>query len=96
MLIIALLGAFFFYIALFLIWESTQTRLDSVNAILIALNNMMWMPQNVVFTTFRVILLVATGYVVLDIFRSAAKRATRKRNNDEKNEIGWKKPPRVE
>ncbi|RYG73957.1 hypothetical protein EON80_02825 [bacterium] len=96
MVIIALLGAFVFYVALYLIWESTQSRLDSVNAVLHALNNMMWVPQNTVFTVFRVVLLLATAYVVLDMFRSAAKRATRKKDNDEKNALSWKKPPSVD
>jgi uncharacterized metal-binding protein len=96
MLIIALLGAFFFYVALYLIWESSQSRLDSVAAVLHALNNMMFLPQNVVFTIFRGLLFIAACYVVADMFRSAAKRATRKRNNQEKNVLSWKKPPRID
>jgi phosphotransferase system glucose/maltose/N-acetylglucosamine-specific IIC component len=96
MLIIALLGAFFFYVALYLIWESTQSRLDSVAAVLQALNNMMWVPPNLVFAIFRGVLFLATCYVVLDLFISATKRATRKRGNKEKNELSWKKPPRID
>lgn len=95
MFIIALLGAFIFYVGLYLLYESTQTRLDSASAVLHALNNMLWLPQTTVFMIFRGVLLAATFYVIADLVRSAAKRAARKRNNDEKNELSWKKPPRA-
>lgn len=95
MFIVALLGAFLFYVGLYLLYESTQMRLDSASAVLHALNNMLWLPQTTVFMIFRGVLMVATFYVVGDFFYSAAKRATRKRNNHEKNVLSWKKPPRV-
>ncbi len=95
MFIVALVGAFLFYVGLYLLWESSLVPLDSADAVLRALNHMMWLPQNTVFTIFRGILLVGTLYVVADFFLSAAKRATRKRNTEEKNVLSWKKPPRV-
>ncbi len=95
MFIVALLGAFVFYVGLYLLYESTQVHLDSANAVLHALNNMLWLPQTTVFTIFRGLLIIATLYVVSDALISAAKRATRKRNEEEKNVISWKKPPRV-
>jgi uncharacterized metal-binding protein len=95
MFIVALLAAFVFYVGLYLLYESTQVRLDSASAVLHALNNMLWLPQNTVFTIFRGLLFIATLYVVGDFLLSAAKRATRRRNNEEKNVLSWKKPPRV-
>lgn len=95
MFIVALLGAFLFYVGLYLLYESTQMRLDSANAVLKALNNMLWLPQTTVFTIFRGLLLIATLYVVVDFLVSSAKRATRKRDEKEKNVLSWKKPPRV-
>ena len=95
MLIFALLGAFLFYVALYLIWTSMQVRLDSVSAVLRAINAMMWAPESVVFTIFRGLIIAATFYVVADFLVSAAKRLTRRRNNEEKNALSWKKPPRL-
>ncbi|PQV62576.1 hypothetical protein B1R32_12814 [Abditibacterium utsteinense] len=98
MFIVALVGAFIFYVGLYLLWESSQSRLDSTAAILRSINNMLWLPQNTVFTIFRGLLLVAMLYVVGDFIFSAAKRAkraTRRRAEDEENVIRWKKPPRV-
>lgn len=95
MFIVALLGAFLFYVGLYLLWESTQVRMDSAQAVLRALNHMLWLPQNTIFVIFRGILLVAVLYVVGDFIFSAAKRATRKRDTKEKNVLSWKKPPRV-
>lgn len=95
MFIVALVGALLFYVTLYLIYESRMVRLDSADAVLRALNNMMWLPQNTVFTIFRGILMVAILYVITDFLLSAAKRATRKRNTEEKNVLSWKKPPRV-
>lgn len=95
MFIVALLGAFLFYVGLYLVYESTQVRLDSAGAVLKALNDMMWMPQTTVFTIFRGLLIITTFYIVGDFILSTAKRAARKRDNDEKNVLSWKKPPRV-
>lgn len=96
MLIVALLGAFIFYVALYLLWSSTQVPLNSLDALFRALNSMLWLPENLMFTIFRGLLLVVTLYVVADFIVSSAKRATRRRNNQEKNELSWKKPPRIE
>lgn len=94
MVIVALVGALVFYVGLYLLWESTQVRLDSVEAVLRALNKMMWMPENLVFFIFRGLLLVAILYVVADLLIAAAKRATRRRDDAEANALSWKKPPR--
>ncbi len=95
MFIVALVGAFIFYVGLYLLWESTQVPLDSVEAVLRAFNSMMWLPQNTVFMIFRGVLLIAVLYVIGDFIFSTAKRATRRRKNEEKNVLSWKKPPRV-
>lgn len=95
MFIVALLAAFVFYVGLYLVYESTQVRLDSVDAVLRALNNMMWLPQTTVFTIFRGLLIIATLYIVGDFLLSTAKRAARKRGETEKNVLSWKKPPRT-
>lgn len=95
MFILALLGAFVFYVGLYLLYESTQMRLGSVDAVLRALNSMLWLPQTTVFVIFRGILIIATVYVIIDLLISTAKRATRKRRETEKNVLSWKKPPRA-
>ncbi len=95
MFIVALLGAFIFYIGLYLLWESTKVPMNSVDAVLRTLNQMMWLPQNTVFLIFRGVLLIGVLYVVGDLILSAAKRATRRRETEEKNVLSWKKPPRV-
>ena len=95
MLIFALLGAFLFYVALYLIWTSMQVRLDSVSAVLRAINAMLWAPESLVFTILRGLIIAATFYVVADFLVSAAKRLARRRNNEEKNALSWKKPPRL-
>ncbi len=94
MLIVALLLAFLFYAGLFLLWDSHRVPLDSVAAVLAALNRMLFLPENLVFTIFRGILLAVTFYLVADFLLSTAKRATRRRREQEKNELSWKPPPR--
>lgn len=96
MLIVALLGALVFYVALYLLWSSTQVPLDSLDALFRALNRMLWLPENLIFTILRGLILIATLYVFADFIISAAKRAAKRRDNEAKNELSWKKPPRVE
>ena len=95
MLIVALLAAFIFYAGLFLLWESNRVPLDSVAAVLAAVNRMLFLPENVVFVIFRGLLLVVTLYIVGDFLLSTAKRATRRRQEDQKDKLSWKKPPRI-
>ena len=68
MLILALLGAFIFYVGLYLLWE--HVPLDSLEAILRAIDRMFWMPTNTLFTIYRGILLIILAYVVLELFIS--------------------------
>jgi uncharacterized metal-binding protein len=96
MLIVALFGAFCFYVGLYLLWSSTQVPLNSMEALFRALNRMLWVPENLVFTIFRGLILVATLYVVADFIVSTARRASKKKDDDAKNALSWKKPPRVE
>lgn len=93
MLIVALLVAFIFYAGLFLLWESQRVPLDSVAAVLASLNRMLFLPENLVFTIFRGLLLAVVFYIVTDFLLSSAKRATRRRRDEEKNELSWKPPP---
>ncbi|HEX8463091.1 MAG TPA: hypothetical protein VF627_00605 [Abditibacterium sp.] len=95
MLIVALLGAFLFYVGLYLIWTSMHVRLDSVNAVLGALNEMLWAPESLVFTIFRGLIIAGTFYVVADFLVSGAKRLARRRSEHEKNALSWKRPPRI-
>lgn len=95
MLIVALLCAFIFYAGLFLLWESNRVPLDSMAAVLAAVNRMLFLPENVVFVIFRGLLLVVALYIVGDFLLSSAKRATRRRKDDQKDGLSWKKPPRV-
>lgn len=97
MLILVLFGAILFYAALYIFWEMSHSRLNTVEQWLSMLNSMVVMPDHVVFVILRGLILVAALYVVSDFLLSSAKRGKRKRDLRREAErdtrLGWKKPP---
>jgi uncharacterized metal-binding protein len=99
MIIVVLLCAIAFYAVLYLAWEMSQTRLTGVEAWMRALNDMVWMPENLVFLIFRGLIVVTMFYVIADWLVSSARKL--KRHNAERREkqqqgkpqLGLKKPP---
>ena len=93
MLILALLGAIVFYAVVYLCWESTQVPLNSLAAVLSALERMVVLPELSIFMILRGLILITVFYVVADFFIASARRAGRRRATREKPAIGLKKPP---
>lgn len=93
MLIVTILAAIVFYTVLYLIYESTQVRLDSAAAILGALERMIVVPELTIFLILRGLILAAIFYVVADFFVATARKAAKRRKDAEEPKLGWKKPP---
>ena len=97
MLILVLIGAILFYAALYIVWEMSHSRLNTVESWLHAINAMAVMPDNLVFLILRGLILVGALYVFGDWLKSFAqntKRRREKRLADERDpRLGWKKPP---
>ncbi len=96
MLILVLLGAILFYAGLYLLWELSNSRLNTVENWMSALNGMAVMPDHVVFVMLRGLILVVALYVISDFLVATARRTKRKRadRRDAQNaRIRWKKPP---
>ena len=97
MLILVLLGAILFYAGLYLLWELSHSRLNTVENWMSALNSMVVMPDHLIFVILRGLILVVTLYVVSDFLLSGARRSKRKRELRRETEQGlhlkWKKPP---
>jgi uncharacterized metal-binding protein len=62
-----------------LVWEAAQSQLDGTASLLRAVNNMLFMPQEVVFVILRGLIIVAMLYVIADFFMASAKRNARRR-----------------
>ena len=97
MLILVLIGAILFYAALYILWEMSHSRLNTVESWLHAINAMAVMPDNLVFLILRGLILVGALYVFGDWIKSFAKKSKRRREKRREKErdprIGWKKPP---
>ena len=97
MLILVLIGAILFYAALYIIWEMSHSRLNTLESWLHVINNMAVMPDNLVFLILRGLILVAALYVFADWLRALAAGTKRKRQQRLEKErdprLGWKKPP---
>ena len=77
MLFVVVILAFVMYCGLYLVWEAAQSRLDGTTAILRAVNNMLFMPQESIFVILRGLIVIALCYVIADFFMSSAKRICR-------------------
>ncbi len=97
MLILVLLGAILFYAAIYVLWEMSHSRLNTVENWLNVINGMAVMPDNLVFLILRGLILVVALYVFGDWIKSFAQKNKRKREQRLEKErdprIGWKKPP---
>jgi uncharacterized metal-binding protein len=98
MIIVALLGALVFYVALYCLWAASSQHISGVQAWMATLNAMVWMPGHLVFTIFRGLILITALYVFADWLRASVKRAHRKkqeakRAREEPFAVGTKHPP---
>lgn len=98
MIIVALLGALVFYVALYCIWAASSQHLNSVEAWLRMLNNMLWVPGPLIFTLLRGLILATALYVFCDWLLSSVKRLKRKSREakiarEEPFAVGTKHPP---
>ena len=97
MLILVLIGAILFYAALYILWEMSHSRLDTVENWMHVINGMAVMPDNLVFLILRGLILVGALYVFGDWIKSFAEKRRRRRearlNAARDPRIGWKKPP---
>ena len=97
MLILVLIGAILFYAAIYILWEMSHSRLNTVESWLHVINSMAVMPDNLIFLILRGLILVGILYVFGDWVKSVArgnKNKREKRHQDARNpRAGWKKPP---
>ena len=97
MIILVLIGAILFYVALYIIWAMSHSRLNTVESWLHVINSMAVMPDNLVFFILRGLILVVALYVFGDWIKSFAKNSKKRREEQLEKErnprIGWKKPP---
>jgi len=98
MIIVALLGAIVFYIALYCIWTASSQHLNTVQEWLAMFNGMVMAPGHLVFTILRGLILVTALYVFGDWLRASVKKAQHKRrearrDREEPFVVGTKRPP---
>lgn len=97
MLILVLIGAIMFYAVLYIVWEMSHSRLNTVESWLHAINGMAVMPDNLVFLILRGLILIVALYVFCDWIKSFAhntkKRREKRREDEREPRLGWKKPP---
>ena len=98
MIIVALLGALLFYVALYCLWMASSHHLNSVEAWMAAFNAMVFMPGHLVFTILRGLILITAFYVFADWLRAGVKRVGRKkaeakRAREEPFAVSTKFPP---
>jgi len=98
MIIVALMGAIVFYIALYCLWAASSQHLNTVQEWLAMLNTMAFMPGHLVFVILRGLILVTALYVFADALRAGVKNTLRKRreakrDTEEPFAVGTKRPP---
>jgi len=98
MIIVALLGAIVFYIALYCIWTASSQHLNTVQQWLAMFDHMITMPGHLVFFILRGLILVTALYVFGDWLRAGRKQSKRKRDEAERDRkerlvFGSKRPP---
>ena len=79
MIIVALLGALIFYVALYCLWAASSQHLVGIAGWLHVLNDMVWMPGHLVFVLLRGLILITTFYVFADFLTAGFKRWRRAR-----------------
>lgn len=79
MIIIALIAALVFYFVMYLVWHQTQGHIQSLSALMQTLENMVFMPENLFFAAFRLLLVLAVLYVLGDQLRAWCFRFNQRR-----------------
>jgi hypothetical protein len=79
MVIVFLLAAIFFYIVLYLIYEYSKTQVHTIDGWLTIINNMIWMPDDIIFMMLRGLIIIVLFYVVIDTFIAGVKRTKRRK-----------------
>jgi uncharacterized metal-binding protein len=88
MLFVVCLIALVIYAVLYVVWEMTQNQVQvTAMPLLRALNNALFMPDNLVFVIFRGLILLTLFYVIADFFLTSAKRGLRRRQNREQKAL---------
>ncbi len=82
MLFIVIILAFIFYIGLYLLWMSMQSRLDSSTSILRTISELLFVPDHEVFMILRSLIFLALFYVIADFFLNSAKRGLKRRRSN--------------
>lgn len=88
MIIVALIGATVFYVALYCLWAASSQHISGVAAWLHLFNDMVFMPGNLIFTLLRGLILITALYVFADFLKSGfkgwkRKKAEKKRASEE-------------
>lgn len=78
MLVIGLIVAVLVYAVLALLWVTAGSRLSASAGILAIINKMLFVPDNVVFTILRGLILITFLYIVSDFLISSARRGFRR------------------
>ncbi len=79
MIIVALLGALVFYVALYCLWAASSQHLVGIAGWLHVLNDMILRPGPLVFVLLRGLILITTFYVFADFVGSGFKKRKRAR-----------------
>lgn len=79
MIIVALLGALLFYVALYCIWAASSQHLVGIAGWMHVFNDMILMPGPLVFVLLRGLILVTALYVFADFVKSGALKWKRRR-----------------
>ncbi len=78
MIIVALIGAAVFYVALYCLWASSSQHIVGIAAWLHLFNDMIFMPGHLVFTLLRGLILITALYVFADFLKSGVQKWKRK------------------
>ncbi|RYG55284.1 hypothetical protein EON80_30865 [bacterium] len=79
MIIVALIGAAAFYVALYCLWAASSQHLVGVAAWMHVFNDMLFMPGNLVFTLLRGLILITALYVFADSLKAGVHKFKRRR-----------------
>jgi len=79
MIILVLIAALVFYFVLYLMWQQTQGHIQSLTGLMHTLETMVFMPENLFFAIFRILLGLVVIYVLLDQLRAWCFRFNQKR-----------------
>ncbi len=79
MIIVALMGALIFYVALYCLWAASVQHLVGVAGWMHVFNDMIWMPGHLIFVLLRGLILITAFYVFADSIGAFLKKWKRAR-----------------